>query len=371
MESKIAAAATPIPEHETLDSAAELLASGKTLQKAGTPFVTAISVQKPRNLDKVVAAMDREAEYAGKTFWYSWRDKKGNLIEGPSIGLANSLAREWTNCGVTVDFQETADTFIITPRFIDIEKGFQCERVFRQHKGVVQGNFDPERKLDMALQIGQSKAIRNVVCNAVPKWLVARAIQKAKEAVVKGIDPAKLTELKKEVAAFFAERGITLEQLVAKAKKPMAEWTTLTIATFQADMHAVESGEVAVEEIFRPAEPDKDVRGPITGKALADALPKSGTETPAPAGDDALAKRQKELDAAKSGAPSPEEQERIRRKEEFESYAMVCAKCPPMTFGTNDANEMKQHMADKHPNGSQNKPAASDKKGGDLFGPKK
>lgn len=362
---KIAAVATPIPEHEDLDSAAELLASGKTLQKAGTPFVTAISVQKPRNLDKIVAAMDREAEYAGKTFWYSWRDKKGNLIEGPSIGLANSLAREWTNCGVTVDFQETAETFILTPRFIDIEKGYQCERVFRQHKGVVQGNFDPERKLDMALQIGQSKAIRNVVCNAVPKWLVQRAIQKAKDAVVKGIDPAKLGELKKEVAAFFHDHGVTLEQLVAKAKRPMAEWTTLTIATFQADMHAVESGEVAVEEIFRAAEPKKEVDGPLTGKTIGDAIIKD------PTGEDPIVAKQRELDKAKAsqqGGPSAEEQDRIKKREEFESYALQCTKCPPLTFGTNDAEEFKKHQADKHPNG--NKPT-QDKKSGDMFGPKK
>jgi hypothetical protein len=349
---KVMAKATPLPEHEDLEGAAELLAQGKALQRVGTPFVTAVSVQKARNLDKVVAAMDREAEYAGKTFWYSWRDKKGNLIEGPSIGLANSLARSWGNCAVTVDFQEFPDSFVITPRFIDIETGFQCERVFRQGKGQVQGNFDPERKLDMALQIGQSKAIRNVVCNAVPKWMVARAIQKAKDAVVKGIDPAKLTELKKEVAEFFKERGITLEQLVAKAKRPMAEWTTLTIATFQADMHAVESGEVDANDIFASREATPPPAGPLTGASVAAGLEKTTEKEPLVVPD---------KDAPEG--PSAAEQEEIKRREIFDSKAMRCAKCPAYTFATDDADEMKKHMEAKHPAGAPAKGTGTPSKG--------
>ena len=103
---RIAAHATPVNEDEgfTPEGPMKVLEAGKTLMKAGTPFVTAISVQKPRDLDKIVKAIDREAEYAGDSFYYGWTDKKGNRIEGPSIGLANSLAREWTNCAVTVDF---------------------------------------------------------------------------------------------------------------------------------------------------------------------------------------------------------------------------------------------------------------------------
>lgn len=369
MESRIAATATPMPEDDSLvpEGPMKMLEAGKTLMKTGTPFVTAITVQKPRDLDKIVKAIDREAEYAGDSFYYGWTDKKGNRIEGPSIGLANSLAREWTNCAVTVDFQETDGTFILTPRFVDIEKGFQMERVFRQRKNVVQGNFDPDRKLDMALQIGQSKAIRNVVVNAVPRWLVDRAIEKAKAAVMKGLDPNKLQEYADQVMAYFTSKGAKEAQVIAKAGKPKAEWTMLDIAAFKGDKKALENGEVTISELFPATDPKAEIDGPLTGKTIADTIIKDP-----PAGPDPVAARQKELEAAKGGAPSPEEQERIRRREEFESYALVCSKCPPLTFGTNDADEMKKHQAEKHPNGTpKDKPAAQDKKGGDLFGPKK
>lgn len=128
------------------------------------------------------------------------------------------------------------------------------ERIFRQRKTQVEGKFDPERKLDMALQIGSSKAIRNVVVNSVPRWLVERAIEKAKEAVAAKIDPKMLDDHKAKCMEFFKKYGITTEQLVAKAGRPMAEWTTLTIAEFRADSKAILSGEVTVGDLFPAAE---------------------------------------------------------------------------------------------------------------------
>jgi hypothetical protein len=312
--------ATPLPDSQDMPSVpGEILAQGKALQRAGTPFVTAISVQKPRDLDKIVKAMDREAEYAGDSFYYHWVDKKGNLIEGASIGLANSLAREWTNCALTVDFQETDETFIITPRFIDIEKGFQSERVYRQRKNVVAGNFDPDRKLDMALQIGQSKAIRNVIVNAVPRWLVERAIDKAKAAVVKGIDPKKLGELKSEIVATFKGYGVSQERLVERSKRPLAEWTTRDIAEFRGDIKALQNGEITISELFPPLEPMAP-SGPVKL-------------------DDALAAKAVQETTPKAGA-------------------LKCVR-PNCAFSTDDSQAMADHQAGVHGSGTVERPSKS------------
>jgi hypothetical protein len=42
------------------------------LLRSQTQFHTAVAVQRPRNLDKVVAAVLREAEFAGDAFYYSF-----------------------------------------------------------------------------------------------------------------------------------------------------------------------------------------------------------------------------------------------------------------------------------------------------------
>jgi hypothetical protein len=301
--------ATPMEDGADLSIPQDLLSQGKALQKAGTPFVTSMAVQRPRNLDKIVAAIDREAEYAGDSFWYAWVDKKGNRIEGPSIGLANSLAREWTNCAVTCALEENDEAFYITARFIDLEKGSQMERLFRQRKGGVAGNFDPDRKLDIALQIGSSKAIRNVVTNSVPRWLVERAIEKAKEAVAAKIDPKMLDDHKAKCVEFFKKYNITVEQLVAKAGRPMAEWTTLTIAEFRADSKAILSGEVTVGDLF-PAAEQKAPEGVVNVEALKAAVQQPQAQAALPAEDPADkllpppmsdAEKQKALEKEKNG----------------------------------------------------------------------
>ena len=61
-------------------------------KRSQTPFHTAVVVQRPRNLDKIVAAVLREAEFAEDAFYYSF-PIDGKKIEGPSIGLAMAVAR--------------------------------------------------------------------------------------------------------------------------------------------------------------------------------------------------------------------------------------------------------------------------------------
>ncbi len=152
-----------------------------------TQYHTAVRVQQPRDLDKVVAAVLREAEFAGDAFYYSF-PMGGQKVEGPSVGLALAVAREWTNCAVPVDYQETAGEWIFTAHFVDLERGFTVSRVYRQKKGV--GRFkklDTERAEDMTFQAAQSRAIRNVVLAGVPRWLTDQAKERAKAAVLKGI----------------------------------------------------------------------------------------------------------------------------------------------------------------------------------------
>jgi hypothetical protein len=297
---------------EQAGGSGDILQSGKAIQRAGTPFVTAISVQKPRNLDAVVKALTRECEYGGESFYYSIAFG-GARVEGASIGLAQAIAREWGNCAVTSEVQETDDSFLFLARFVDLERGFQIERAFRQRKdGQVAGRFDSNRKLDIAFQIGQSKATRNVICNAIPRWLVDRCIELAKDAVAKKITPEGLEKAKQTIIDAFKKYRVTEEMLVAKLAKPRAEWTTRDIADLTGDGKAIASGEMSVVELFPPADTAPQA-GPVTmdaaltGKVKVPHLPPA-----APVNEDS--------------EPSPEEQEAIRQREIAEEQGQAPAK---------------------------------------------
>lgn len=299
---------TPMPEAESLGLPAELLSQGKALQKAGTPFVTAMGVQRKRDLGRVIAAMENEAKFAGDSFYYSL--PFGEHVEGPSIGLAVSLAREWGNCAVTMDVQETDDAFLFTARFIDLETGYQLDRAYRQRKaGAVHGKFDPERKLDIAFQIGQSKAIRNVILNATPRWLQDKLVAAAKAAVAAEITPDMLLQERQKIAELFAASfRVTLEMLTAKIGRGLPEWSAMDVATLRGNFKALQSKELTVEELFgvgerkTPAAP----AGPVKFEAVADAVAEPGVD-------------EKDIETKALGAGgdglTPQEQENVKPRE--------------------------------------------------------
>ena len=81
--------------------------------------------------------------------------------------------------------------------FVDLETGFTLTRPFRQSKkSVVAGKHNEERKDDIRFQIGASKSARNVVCNALPKWLLDRAVEEAKAGT------------RAKIEKFIAEKGV-------------------------------------------------------------------------------------------------------------------------------------------------------------------
>jgi len=231
------------------------LMEGKALVKTGTPYITAVFVQKPRDLDKIDEAVKRECQFGGGSFFYGWTLKRGKSagkrIEGGSIGLATSLARIWGNVAIPVTVQETEDMWLFTASFIDLETGFNIQRVFRYDRTFeLPGEYDSARKEDMKFQIGQSKAIRNVILNGgIPKWLVDGAVRLAKLAVVKEITKHGLAISTKHIIEFFAEHNITVKMLVGYIDQPRASWTAETIAHLQGIQQSILDKQVSPEEI--------------------------------------------------------------------------------------------------------------------------
>lgn len=156
-------------------------------------FVTAIAPTVARDPKKALKGLKDEAGLAGREFFYSWSvnakiDGKStkSVVEGPTIQLANAAARRWSNVHTTVIVaEEGPDYWVFQATATDLEAGMTIQRLFRQRKGAMGGKYDVERKLDIAFQIGQSKALRNVLVNLLPGWLLKQAVAVAKQAEAK------------------------------------------------------------------------------------------------------------------------------------------------------------------------------------------
>jgi hypothetical protein len=220
------------------------------LMRSHTQFHTAMAVQRPRNLDKVVAAVLREAEFAGDAFYYSF-PMGGKQIEGPSIGLAMAVAREWSNCAVPVEYYETLTEWVFTAHFVDLERGFTVSRVFRKKKG--KGAFkklEEDRAEDMTFQAAQSRAIRNVVLAGVPRWLTDQAKERAKDAILKGISKEGLAVATEKALKFLAGYGISEERVIAVLGKPRQEWASEDIVSLRGLASQLKDGQATATQLF-------------------------------------------------------------------------------------------------------------------------
>jgi hypothetical protein len=236
--------------------------------KAG--YHTAVRVQKARDLDDVVKAVKKEAEYAADNFYYRWpvKDKrtgKTKNVEGGTIGCALSIARNWTNCVITMEVEEHPGYWIFTPSFVDLETGFTVTRSFKKTKPKsAPGNFEQDRWEDVAFQKGQSQAIRNVVFNGVPQWLRNEAIEVAKQAALNHISRDGIVKSRDKAMGFLSGYGITEDRVKAVIGKALNDFTAQDVQTIRNLCQQIQNGDVSADDAFPPIETDQKEDKPKT-----------------------------------------------------------------------------------------------------------
>ena len=258
-------------DHDIPSDAADILKEGGTLQRIQTTHTTAIAVQKPRNLDVVVAGLQKECDYAGSNFYYSWpvgdADKR---VEGPSIGMAMALVRNWTNCAMEVhdvrDLPDGRQEFVVA--FVDLESGVTIPRVYRHASSPPPSKFaaNPEesaRWADMQFQAGQSKALRNAALAGVPQWLVNMGMVRAKEAELKNISHTGVAEARRRAIDWWTNKGVKEGQIKDYlGVTSLEEIGADLVAKLNGAAHAVHNGEVTIASLFtqdtKPSPPEAE-----------------------------------------------------------------------------------------------------------------
>jgi hypothetical protein len=241
------------PEPGPSSDAGLVLAGGGAIQRTQTQFSSAIVVQKPRNRKAIQQAVLEEAELTGEDFFYSWttknKDGTRGLVEGISIEGAMILARNYGNCAVPTELVVDAPQhWILSATFVDLETGFNIPRLFRQRKGQKAGGMDADRAMDIAFQIGQSKAQRNAIDKAMPNWLKDAALTKAKEAAegrFKDIPAAN-----KKAIQGFAKWNVTQQMLEEKLGLKVDFWTARDHVSLSGLYRAIQDRQTTVEAEF-------------------------------------------------------------------------------------------------------------------------
>jgi hypothetical protein len=208
---------------------------------------------EPKVLQKtaaLAAAMGSEWTYR-----IPFKKKDGGVewVEGPSIKLANDIARIYGNCVIEVRELDVGDAFVFYARFTDIETGFSMERAYRQRKSQTSMKTkDADRQLDINYQIGQSKAIRNVICNALQSY-ADYAFEQARNSLVEkiGKDLDRWRERTLQGIAKMPVDLVRVERVIGRASR---DWLAPNVAQVIAMMKSVADGMATVDEVFPPLE---------------------------------------------------------------------------------------------------------------------
>jgi hypothetical protein len=180
--------------------------------------------------------------------------------------------------------QETSEAFYFTHWFVDLETNVAMPRQGREGKrSVVDGKMDEERKMAIRFNRGQSKNIRNCIFNAMPEWLVNKAIAEAKGGVrskiEKFVENKGLAAAQKYVVDQLARFGVTAEQVLAKTMRDKVEGLDIgDIVALSGDLKSIESGSENAVTLFpagRAEPPKMDLKDKLKSAVQATAKPES------------------------------------------------------------------------------------------------
>lgn len=245
-----------LPYQQEMDERVSgLVGQGVALRRIQTPYATAMEVQRSRvqDLDLIHKSVLKEFELAADNAFYAWTvetKKSGlSLISGPSYEGAMIFARNWRNCAIDVDVVgENMAEWTFRAALIDLETGFTAPRLFRQRKSESHGKFDEERAMDIAFQIGQSKAIRNAIVACMPGYWVEEALQVARRE-----DEKRKANVREQIPRFeaaFAQYGVTLQQLERRVVRQIKDWRPCDISMLAAIGRAIKEGQTSVAQEF-------------------------------------------------------------------------------------------------------------------------
>ena len=314
--------APPMPAHDPAPPSARQ----NTEIRAQNGNIGAVIVAVPRNIAVVRKRIAEAANYNGHNWEYRLPFKTKNSdgesvpVTGATIKCANDVFRAFGNCNLDIDpdVRETPEAWYFNAVITDLETGSRLARPFRQRKNPnTGGRMDADRQLDMAFQIGVSKAERNVVVNFLA-GLMDEALDMARKSVIKKIE-ANPQKWIANIRDWLAQSNVPEDRIAKYYNRSLDNLMAAQIAEVVQSIMAVKEGRANKTEFYA----DGDMNGSVVdmpkddgAKPDAKAAPKSEEKTE-PKGGKGKAADDKPKDEAKADdTPPPAEAEKNQPKDE-------------------------------------------------------
>lgn len=177
----------------------------------------------------------------------------GQLVQGPSIRLAEVLAQKWTNCKVGVEIvSQTNDATEAKAFAIDLENNYQVEASFtvkhvRNTKKGTQKLTDERDIREMVQNIG-SRHLRGCILRIIPGDIVEAAVEQCKRTLETSEIP--MSEQIKRLIVAFDEVGVKVEHLEARLGHNLDAIVPQEIVTLRGIFKSIKDGMSKREDFF-------------------------------------------------------------------------------------------------------------------------
>ena len=216
-----------------------------------------------RRLDLVRARLRALCAENGDRYVYSWevKDRKSGrttLVEGLTIKAAMDLWRVYGNCFAgPLDVEDRGGHWLFTAVFFDRESGSIALRSFLQRKAQDTGMRDKERAADIIFQIGQSKAIRNVIVNALASE-AGFMIEMSKKNMIEWIKEHR-GKADEYIDGVMETHAIDQKRIEATIGRVRDQWTVRDFARVMTELRGVDDGMQNEQDAFPSLEAAEDL----------------------------------------------------------------------------------------------------------------
>lgn len=249
---------------------ADLVVQGLRVVKIENDTQQLIATQRPRDEAKLYKAAALELSLSpefAKTAYYSipYKDKATGgttMVEGPSIKAAMALARRWGNCsnGARI-VDETDERLTVEGVFMDYETNVRTLRTVSVAKSGYSSATKStyrlrEDKLNIAIQAGMSKAVRNAILSSLPASLVESYMAEAKKLAAGGGKkapgaPAETPAARvKKATAAFVKLGVPEQKVEDYIGGLSFETDDEVLAHLQGLYNSIKDGQANLQEVF-------------------------------------------------------------------------------------------------------------------------
>jgi len=228
--------------------------ASKSREVAEIQGAMAIAKAYPRDprasVDRILTCCQRKTLAESATYQYA---RGGTDISGPSIRLAEAIAREWGNLQFGVrELEQRSGESTVEAYALDLETNVRCVKVFqvKHERGTKKGNYALTDSRDIYELVANQGARRMRACilGVIPGDVVDLAVAQCDETLRAQCDPT--PERIKGMIDAFASFGVTKDMLEKRIQRKMDSITPAQILSLRKIHNSLKDGMSSASEWF-------------------------------------------------------------------------------------------------------------------------